>query len=224
MRLSLIFFLLILYNRPTLQEVIIEDADIGFVGNFAGISISKSPHQFETLSSNSSLIGYTDSSIYQHLSSFNGNITCSCQIQDDIYFGGYFDTVNNTISANHIIKYNMQANLFQPLLGGLDGPVYSLYCDTQSLYVGGNFSNHAIQWSFNTNNWTQLPWKGFNGPVYTITKDPRRGTILFGGRFDATMDGQFFNTNTSQQVPLDAPTVRRNMIWSMMILTIHGRL
>jgi hypothetical protein len=102
----------------------------------------------------------------------------------------------------------MQINVFQPLLEGLDGPVYTVYCDTQNLYVGGNFSNHAIQWSFNTNNWTQLPWKGFNGPVYTITKDPQRNTILFGGSFDATMDGQLFSSNTSQLVPLNTPTVR----------------
>lgn len=214
MRLNLTFCLLflILYNRPTLQQVVLDDSDIGFVGNFAGISTYNSPLQFETLVSNHSLIRYSNDSIYEQMSTFNGNITCSCTIQDDIYFGGYFNSVNDTMTANHIIKYNMQTNMFESLLDGLDGPVYTMYCDAQNLYVGGNFSHHATQWNFNTHNWTQLPWKGFNGPVHTITKDPLRNTILFGGRFDATMDGQFFNSNTSQLVPLIAPTVRNTQV------------
>ncbi|KAG0169751.1 hypothetical protein DFQ29_009564 [Apophysomyces sp. BC1021] len=56
-------------------------------------------------------------------------------------------------------------------------------------------------------NWSAVPWKGFNGPVYTISPNVERNTILFGGRFDATGDGQYFNANSSQSVNMDQPTI-----------------
>lgn len=179
---------------------------LGFAGNYAGISNAKSTLQFESLS-DTHLIQQKDS-VFEKIAAFNGNITSYCTLENDIYFGGQFETVNETL-YNHIVKYDTQSNQFQALGQGINGSVYSLYCDDMDriVYVGGNFTEHAIQWDIKQNQWTPVPWKGFNGPVYTITKNKQYNSILFGGRFDATGDGQFFNSNTSQLVPLSSPTV-----------------
>ncbi|KAI8642326.1 cortical protein marker for cell polarity-domain-containing protein [Parasitella parasitica] len=182
-----------------------EIGQLGFAGNYAGISNVKSNNQFESIDS-TNLIQQKDD-VFEKIATFSGNITAYCSIENDIYLGGYFKTVNETL-FNHIVKYNTQSNQFQPLAQGLNGSVYSLYCDEidNVVYVGGNFTGNAIQWDTTNNQWVQVPWKGFNGPVYTITKNKKYSTILFGGRFDATSDGQFFNSNTSQLVPLSSPT------------------
>ncbi|CEP11286.1 hypothetical protein [Parasitella parasitica] len=182
-----------------------EIGQLGFAGNYAGISNVKSNNQFESID-NTNLIQQKND-VFEKIAAFNGNITAYCSIENDIFLGGHFETVNETI-FNHIVKYSTQSNQFQPLAQGLNGSVYSLYCDEidHIVYVGGNFTGNAIQWNITNNQWTQLPWKGFNGPVYTITKNIKYNTILFGGRFDATGDGQFFNSNTSQLVPLSSPT------------------
>lgn len=183
-----------------------EIGQLGFAGNYAGISNVKSNLQFESIY-NTNLIQQKDN-IFEKIATFDGNITASCTIGNDIYLGGQFETVNETI-FNHIVKYNTQSNQFQPLEQGINGSIYSLYCDEidDIVYVGGNFTQNAIQWDIKNNQWIQVPWKGFNGPVYTITRNNKYNTILFGGRFDATGDGQFFNSNTSQLVPLSSPTV-----------------
>ncbi|KAI9357209.1 cortical protein marker for cell polarity-domain-containing protein [Pilaira anomala] len=50
--------------------------------------------------------------------------------------------------------------------------------------------------------WFPVPWKGFNGPVYSIIKHQQQQSILFAGQFDSTGDGQFFNENTAQTINL----------------------
>ncbi|KAI8885682.1 hypothetical protein K501DRAFT_322254 [Backusella circina FSU 941] len=187
--------------------------NIGFVGDFGGISLYKDEQQFETLDDSTYLILELDG-IYEKLATFDGTVKASCISQNDIYFGGEFKTVNKTQSMNHIVRYNIQTNTFSSLNQGLDGPVYALYCDTQSVYIGGNFTfpvnvtgnytGGVAEWSNNT--WNPLPWHGFNGPIYTITKNQKTETILFGGRFDSTGDGMYFNSNTSQIIPLGSPT------------------
>ncbi|OAD00485.1 hypothetical protein MUCCIDRAFT_113967 [Mucor lusitanicus CBS 277.49] len=178
---------------------------LGFAGNYAGISSAQSSRQFESLRPDT-LIQQKDG-LFEKIAAFNGNITSYCALHDDIYFGGYFETVNETL-FNHIVKYSTQSNQLQALGQGLDGAVHSLYCDDvdQLVYVGGKFTAHAAQWDVRASQWTPVPWKGFNGPVYTITKNKQYNSILFGGRFDATGDGQFFNSNTSQLIPLSSPT------------------
>lgn len=205
--LSILQFFYFLTNQ---QELDIDDSQLGFVGNYAGISKYHSNLQFETMSDIAALVQQGENGIFEKLSIFDGNITSTCTIQDDIYIGGYFTTVNHTLSMQHVVKYNTQSNQFQALDQGLDGPVYTLFCDQvdQIVYVGGNFSLHVAQWSLTNQSWAPLPWKGFNGPVNTITKNTKYNTLLFGGQFDATGDGQLFNSNTSQLVPMSSPTVK----------------
>lgn len=223
MRLTLTFCLFLslkivsgLFSVPT---VIDEDSvgRLGFAGNYAGISNVKSIQQFQSTNEDS-IILRNNNNIFEKISNFQGNITSSCMFQNSIYFGGQFETVNQTYLVHHIVKFDTQTNQFQSLNQGLNGPVYSLYCDEldQILYIGGNFSSpiqtnstmsNVASWNIKNSSWSLLPWKGFNGPVYTITKNKKFNTILFGGHFDATGDGQFFNSNTSQLVPLNSPTV-----------------
>lgn len=199
---------------------------LGFAGNYAGISSAQSSRQFESLRPDT-LIQQKDG-LFEKIAAFNGNITSYCALHDDIYFGGYFETVNETL-FNHIVKYSTQSNQLQALGQGLDGAVHSLYCDDvdQLVYVGGKFTAHAAQWDVRASQWTPVPWKGFNGPVYTITKNKQYNSILFGGRFDATGDGQFFNSNTSQLIPLSSPTVNGailnalDSLTNMLIFIVH---
>lgn len=200
-----------IFSTPT---VIDDDSfgQLGFTGNYAGISNIKSDLQFESLST-STLIRQNDSnSVFEKLIEFKGNITSSCKYKNLIYLA----------DVNHIIQFDTQTNQFQPLNGqALNGTVYTLYCDETDdvIYVGGNFTSpintnstanadNVASWNIKNNSWSLLPWKGFNGPVYTITKNMKTNTLLFGGRFDATGDGQFFNSNTSQLVAMGSPTVR----------------
>ncbi|KAI9248613.1 cortical protein marker for cell polarity-domain-containing protein [Sporodiniella umbellata] len=95
-----------------------------------------------------------------------------------------------------------------PLQQGLDGPVRSLYCTNASVYVGGEFNQpigynstqfaHAALWT--ENQWTALPWKGFNGPVYTIAGVQQ--SILFGGKFNTIGDRLFANQSYQQSFDL----------------------
>ncbi|KAG1309311.1 hypothetical protein G6F64_005408 [Rhizopus arrhizus] len=189
---------------------------LGLIGKFAGISFTKDMLQFHSPSN----ILLQQNDTYLDLTSFvDGNITAACALESTIYLGGQFRVVNQTV--NYIVQYNIETNQFQPLNQGLDGPVLSLYCDSTDsiLYVGGLFTaplntnaslygGHVAQWYNNT--WLLLPWKGLNGPVYTITKNNKQNTILFGGRFNTTL---FTNTsnlesddfNTSQTIPMDSP-------------------
>ncbi|KAI7880797.1 cortical protein marker for cell polarity-domain-containing protein [Mucor mucedo] len=222
MRLTLTFCLLVsldivsgLFSVPT----VIDEGNaghLGFAGNYAGISYVNSLQQFQSTNEDS-IILRNNNNTYEKISHFQGNITSSCMFQNSIYFGGHFETVNQTYLVHHVVKFDTQTNQFQSLDQGLNGPVYSLYCDDldQVLYIGGNFSSpvdtnstmsNVASWNIKNSSWSLLPWKGFNGPVYTITKNKKYNTILFGGHFDATGDGQFFNSNTSQLVPLNSPT------------------
>jgi hypothetical protein len=202
---------LLLLHHVSAQITVKEN--IGFVGDFGGISLYRNEKQFETLDNSTHLILDIDGT-YQTLATFEGVVTASCTSRNDIYFGGDFETVNNQ-SMHRITRYNVQSNTFSSLNQGLDGPVYALYCDTESVYVGGNFTlpvnvtgnytGGVAEWSNDT--WHYLPWHGFNGPIYTITKNQKTETILFGGKFDSTGDGMYFNSNTSQIIPLGSPTV-----------------
>lgn len=236
MRLTLTFCLLVSFNIVSglfsVPTAINENnaGHLGFAGSYAGISNVNSIQQFQSTTEDS-IVLRNNSNTLERISSLQGNITSSCVFQNSVYFGGYFETVNQTYPAHHIVKFDTQTNQFQSLNEGLNGPVYSLYCDAldQILYVGGNFSSpidtnstmsNVAAWNIRNSSWALLPWKGFNGPVYTITKNIKYNTILFGGHFDATGDGQFFNSNTSQLVPLNSPTVR-SYILSVIYLLIY---
>ncbi|KAI8381043.1 cortical protein marker for cell polarity-domain-containing protein [Radiomyces spectabilis] len=190
---------------------------LGFVGDYAGISPFTDTNQSASFNTTYSNIVLQQHGIYTLFATTNGDVHTTCQLVDDVFIGGSFTAVNNTI-VNHIARYDAASHTFVSLQQGLDGPVHSVYCDetNHAVYVGGefrapigidnttaqNFTGSVGLWQ--NNRWVNLPWQGFNGPVYTITRNPAQDTILFGGRFEATGDGFYYNTNSSQPVNLDA--------------------
>lgn len=194
---------------------------IGFIGDYAGLSPFKSFSQFESLPGNTTtaivLNDNNDNDIYTLFATVNGTIDTYCQLTDTQYIlAGNFDTINST-TYNHIAQFDTTTSRFTPLGQGVDGPVRSLYCNGGGggvVYVGGDFTapkldnnnnvtaytGHLALWQ--NNQWSPVPWKGVNGPVYSIIPHPQQQSILFGGRFDSTGDGKFASLNTSQSINL----------------------
>ncbi|KAI8879132.1 hypothetical protein K501DRAFT_336282 [Backusella circina FSU 941] len=189
---------------------------LGFIGDYAGLSPVKSEQQVESVTSGL-ILKDTNSGIYRLLGDVQGTIESSCALSEHtLILAGIFSTINNT-EFNNIAQLDTQTRALLTLNQGLNGPVRSVYCDTanQTVYVGGDFTmpvgvdnttennfggGHVAMWQ--NNQWSPVPWKGFNGPVYTITQNKATDSILFGGQFDSTSDGQYTNTNTSQSVDL----------------------
>ncbi|KAI9302151.1 hypothetical protein BJ944DRAFT_242639, partial [Cunninghamella echinulata] len=166
-----------------------------------------------------------DSNIFELLAStsVNGSIYCSCQFNNgDIYIGGKFSSINN-IQLYNIAKINLQQQQITGLAQGLDGPVHALYCDqtTNQVYAGGEFiapkqpspqytnamvyyGGHLALWSAASQSWSAFPFKGVNGPVYSIQKINQQ--FYFGGQFETTADGQAYHAPASQPINLQSPT------------------
>ena len=197
---------------------------MGFIGDFVGLSPYKQANQFETLPTNLHGLIKADTAsdsehpIYTLFATVNGAIDTYCQLSDTRYIlAGNFSAMNGT-NFNHIAQLDTTTHQLTPLQQGLDAPVRSVYCTTNgSVYVGGDFiapfaatnvsafSGHVALWQ--NNQWLPVPWKGFNGPIYTILYHPQQQSILFGGQFDSTGDGKFATLNTSQSINLASSAV-----------------
>ncbi|CAO3610511.1 unnamed protein product [Cunninghamella blakesleeana] len=219
-------------NTPTIDLTSLQQ--MGLAGNYGGISIIKDDKQLTQIPVNtSSIIRYgnnqpntkEDNNIFELLAStsVDGTIYCSCQFNNgDIYFGGKFSSINN-VPIYNIAKYNLQQQQITSLANGLDGPVYSLHCDPTSnnVYVGGDFiapkqsppqytaamayyGGHLAFWSSLSQSWSPFPFKGVNGPVYSIEKV--NNMLYFAGQFDMTADSQSHHAPASQPVNLQSPT------------------
>lgn len=216
---------LLLHATPVDLPVIKLDAigQLGFAGDYAGISPFRDTRQFESVSDPSSVV-LQNNHTFQLIANNNGDILATCAHNNNVYFGGSFTTFNNT-AVNNIVRYDVTSDTLYPLGQGLDGPVQSLMCDNDTVYVGGDFtapigttnatlfgSGHVAFWFPGNNSWGPVPWNGFNGPVYTITRNNARNTVLFGGRFEATGDGVYYNANSSQAVNLASPTTVSSVV------------
>ncbi|KAI9323395.1 cortical protein marker for cell polarity-domain-containing protein [Dichotomocladium elegans] len=213
-----------LVSLPTIRNDAV--GQLGFAGDYAGISQYKDTRQFESINTNSSSPVVVGSIVMQKdgtfelVASADGDITATCvDANNNVYLGGSFNQLNNT-PFNYITRFDPVSSTLFSLGQGLDGPVEALLCDNDVVYVGGDFvapigvanttfasyTGHAAIWFQSNNSWGPVPWSGFNGPVYTITRNPATNTILFGGRFDSTGDGVYYNPNSSQAMNMGAPT------------------
>lgn len=193
---------------------------IGISGSYNGISLYKDTTQLTTVKQSTSSVISLSNDILQLLASsnVNGIIYDTCIFNDNtLVFGGNFTTINNK-NINNIASIDLATKELKPLLHGLDGPVNTVYCDTNAIYVGGSFiapstpdmmsySKSLSQFGgsvalWKDNKWNGLPWKGLNGPVYSIIKNKEQ--IIFGGKFDTTTDGQTFYAPASQPISLPA--------------------
>ena len=100
-----------------------------------------------------------------------------------IIIGGNFTGIGSQ-EAQAAVLFDPASGAITPL-PGLSGSVNSVYCDSASgtVYFGGSFSGgnstNALAW---TDNWTNLPFAGFNGPVSAIAP-LSNGHVVFGGSF-----------------------------------------
>lgn len=199
---------------------------IGIAGPYGGISLYTDSQQLTQIpDSTASILTYTNET-FQVLSSSsaNGSIYASCMMDSNhLCVGGDFMQLGS-VNVSNIALIDLNTGAVSALSEGLDGPVYTLYCDTdqQRVYAGGSFwapvapspqyadslayfGGSVAAWQNGT--WFGLPWKGLNGPVNAITKNNKTGSILFGGRFDTSADGQTNYAPASQPISLSSPAV-----------------
>lgn len=92
---------------------------------------------------------------------------------DVTFIGGNF----TTSSSSNIVSVNSQSSTVQSLGSGLDGPVYSVYANNDSLFVGGSFNNdkgnsvtglaNIAVYNISTDSWSAVG-AGVNGPVSAV--------------------------------------------------------
>ncbi|KAI7897873.1 cortical protein marker for cell polarity-domain-containing protein [Cokeromyces recurvatus] len=229
-----LFFLISIIKQNLATSVIHPNVNfdyiekLGIPGSYNGISIYKDTQQLTQITkSTSSLVSLSNDTLKLIASSdINGVIYDACLLLSDpttLYFAGNFTKINNLV-VNNIAALDLSSKQIRSLKYGLDGSVYSLYCDSdnQQVYVGGsfiapidtsmiaysdslaNFGGSVALWK--NNKWYGLPWKGLNGPVNSILK-VNSTSIFFGGKFDTTTDGQDFHAPASQPINIPASGV-----------------
>ncbi|KAF1959335.1 hypothetical protein CC80DRAFT_325802 [Byssothecium circinans] len=125
--------------------------------------------------------------------------------------GGNFTSVDGLQTQGGIALIN--ATTGKPrALEGLKGSVNALYCDDSrgQVYVGGEFeftgkdSKNAVIWK---DDWVQMPFNGFSGPVNSITQTSSN-KIVFGGQFDGLGNGTSgVAQNNTQSLPVGSADI-----------------
>ena len=165
---------------------------VAFAGDFDSISLYQFEGQNEEpLSGNGALLSRFPNGLFATLQETDGDVKTMCAFSRNntyqgIVFGGNFTSVGGHNTPGGIALLNTNDGSVTPL-AGLNGSVNAVYCDSGNngrAYIGGSFtggnSSNAIVW---VDNWTNMPFSGFNGPVHSIAKAPN-GNIIFGGEFN----------------------------------------
>lgn len=165
-----------------------------FTGDFTGISLYEfEGHSEDTLAKNGSqsLLQRMPDGRFANVASSDAGIQAMCLLNmndgnfSGVVVGGDF-TVLGGVQSPGAALFNPNTAIIKPLTG-LSGQISALYCDqsTNTVYAGGSFisenSTNAIKLVANEG-WKDLPFRGFNGPVKSITK-ASNGNIIFGGSF-----------------------------------------
>ncbi|CAG8974424.1 hypothetical protein HYALB_00004120 [Hymenoscyphus albidus] len=167
---------------------------VGLAGDFDSISL----YQFEGQSQDSlganrssSILTRFPNGAFDQLAASDATIEVMCSFVlksgtlAGVVVGGDFTSLGGKNSPGAAM-YDPNTSTITPLTG-LSGKVTALLCDSSSdrVYVGGAFkganSSNAMVW-VNGQGWNELPFKGFNGPVTSISK-ASNGHIIFGGSF-----------------------------------------
>jgi hypothetical protein len=226
--------------KVTFPKIDFESLDtLGLTSAYGGVSFFKDSQQMTHIpESTSSMISLSNDTLQLLASTYtNETIYGACVLQNTLYFAGNFTTING-VHMNNIASLDLPSNQIQPLGKGLDGPVFSLHCDTQSnsVFVGGIFiapiANSPIDHStslssfggsvavWKSGQWQSLPWKGFNGPVRSILRNPKTNTLIFGGHFDTTMDDQATHAPASQPITLINSVSKKKIIFPFLAYLI----
>ena len=124
--------------------------------------------------------------------------SASVNFNYNVYVGGNFTLVDNSLPANYIANWDPNNNKWNNniIIGGTDGPVYALdECITNNeMIVGGDFENvfnpssspfsaKYIARVNNGNTWNILSSNDVNGIVRGISYNPTSQLIYFVGDF-----------------------------------------
>ncbi|KAH8676717.1 cortical protein marker for cell polarity-domain-containing protein [Tricladium varicosporioides] len=187
---------------------------VGLAGDFNGISLyqfeGQNENGFNTNGSQSILSRFPNGG-FANLAAADGGIQAMCAFVtkdgtfQGVVVGGNFTSLGGKESQG-VAMFNTTTSQIVPL-AGLSGKVNTLLCDqaTSTVYVGGEFqtaeSKNAIAW-VGTAGWTNLPFRGFNAPVTSITK-AANNHIIFGGSFTGLLNSTATtssNTTAEQQI------------------------
>lgn len=109
----------------------------------------------------------------------------------DLYVGGWFTTVDGSVSANRIARWSSTSSTWSAV--GAPGVganvVYTLAVDGTDLYVGGSFSSphfNIAKWDIACPSWTPLG-SGTNNVVYDVAATATE--VYAGGAFTAVQSG-----------------------------------
>ncbi|KAK0661058.1 Polarized growth protein rax2 [Lasiodiplodia hormozganensis] len=225
-RLAAAFLSAALIGAPTTRAVSFDPVDspnidiselgrVALAGNFDALSIyewvGQEQNTYLTNGSQAVLSRFPNGA-FANLAVGDANIEAMCSFVKDgsltgIVVGGNFTSLGG-VETQGVALFNPNTSEITPL-EGLTGSVKSLYCDSDSgiVYVGGSFSaansTNALAW---TDEWTNLPFAGFNGPVSSIVKNSD-GHIIFGGSFDGLGNTTTPKQKDQQVIPLGAGNI-----------------
>ena len=189
---------------------------VGLAGDFDGISLyqfqGQSEDGFNTNGSQGLLAPFPNGG-FATLASSDAAIRAMCTLSingtTSVVVGGNFTSLGG-INTSGAAIFNPNSSAITPL-SGLSGQVSALLCDqdTDTVYVGGTLmgvnSTNAVALVGSQGKWIDLPFKGFNGPVTSITK-ASNGHIIFGGEFTALGNATGPSEPDQQQINLAGAT------------------
>ena len=182
---------------------------VAVVGDFDSISVYTYEGQNEnvlSINGSSTLLTQYPNGAFESLASSDAYIETMCQFgghngkSAGVVVGGNFTSLGG-VKAQSIALWDPDSN-HVTALPGINGKVSAVYCDNDSgtVYVGGMFTASTSQNAMAyTTDWQNLPFAGFNGPVYSITKNSA-GHIVFGGDFDGLGDSTSLGQGTTSQI------------------------
>ncbi|KAI1948688.1 hypothetical protein LOZ12_005480 [Ophidiomyces ophidiicola] len=191
---------------------------ITLTGNFDAISLFTFQQQRDEVlavyngSQSQSLIAPLPNGGLAPISSADADILALCPLKSKdgaltaLVVGGNFTSLGGT-ESQALALFDTQSGKVSAI-PNLSGRVSALLCDSDKVYVGGDFkrsnSSNAISWSRDSG-FSNLPFGGFNGPVLSIIKG-QGDKVIFGGSFDglgntttpSLKDQQMINLETAE--------------------------
>ncbi|KAI8940028.1 hypothetical protein NX059_003750 [Plenodomus lindquistii] len=183
---------------------------IAFTGDFDSISL----YQYEGQSQqypgrNGALLSRYPNGVFATINVTDADIQAMCSLRingaERVVFAGNFTSVGEMQTPGGIALLDPTNGTVQAL-AGLEGTASTVYCDTEGeqIYVGGQFnglnSSNAILWK---DDWQDLSFNGFNGPISSIVRAPN-GNIVFAGEFNGlgNVNTTVSAENSTQVIPI----------------------
>ncbi|KAI3398299.1 hypothetical protein diail_9522 [Diaporthe ilicicola] len=188
---------------------------VGFAGDFSGLSLYQFEGQNEDpfrTNGSEGLLARLPNGVLTTVVQADASIQSMCSYVADgvaqgVIIAGNFTSLGDRESTG-IALFNPNTTEVRQL-PGIQGSINAVFCDNDTVYVGGNFmgienSTNAVSWGGIDAGFKALPFAGFNGPVLSITK-ASNGHIIFGGSFTglgnastpSTPDEQVINLSTA---------------------------